>query len=156
MMDKKKTIIGIIIGILMIIIALSLFAQPTKSTDTANITIKELDFDRYGLAFDRTLYGWIDTTDNKTYYVTLNQMASLYYGSNETFEYVDGITIKYHLENNGTNYVVDKLYYRNGTEIPKVSSEQEDVFGANSPRIGVNNKYCAPDFGLTAEESSGY
>lgn len=154
---QKNKIILLVFGILIILILLLALSGGSndKATNNVTIQIKELDMDRYGLAFDNSLYGWIDTTDNESYYLTLNQFASLYYGSAETFEYPDGLIVSYHVQDNGGNglKVVDKMYYVNGSEIPSVNNENETLFGANSPMIGANNPYCAEDFGLTAEES---
>lgn len=155
---KNKKIIGGFCLIVIIIFAFVLLTGNNTTDDKEHIIIKELDFDRFGYVFDRTLYGTIDgTTDNgtnHTYYVTKDQMASLYYGNNKSLEYPDGVLLTYHkLDNGADTWVVDKLYYPNGTEIPRVSGEESDVFAANSVQIGQNFRVCNSEFGMTTSET---
>ncbi|WP_292475412.1 hypothetical protein [Methanosphaera sp.] len=165
--NKNKKIIGGCCLLIIIIFAFAMFTGNNttheNTTEKEPITVKELDFDRYGLAFDTSLYGWIDGTDSNgkghNFYVTKDQMAGLYYGSGKTFDFPDGLVITYHNVHDGTetgNDVVDHIYWPNGTEISPVGGEDSDVFAANSVSIGKQFKVCAEDFGMTVSESAGY
>ena len=132
------------------------FTGNNNNTDDNKTTIKvaQIDFDRYGLAFDNRLYGWIDTNNdgqNMTYYLTKDQMAGLYY-HDKTFQY-DTLQITYHVVNDTgkDTYIVDKIYTTDGTEIVPVSGEDSDRFAANSRSLAGTGK-CGRDFGKTTSE----
>lgn len=160
--QKNKKILGAFCGIVIIIFLLVMLTgnnQVHENTTTKeHITVKEFDFDRYGLPMDSKLYGWITgtTSDGKehTYYVTKDQMAGLYYSSGKTFEFNEGLDLTYHRVDNGNsgNYIVDHIYLPNGTDVKPVGGEDSDVFAANSVQIGKNCKLCSSEFGMISSE----
>lgn len=159
--NKKK--IKVILILLAVFLSITIISNSTAADD--NVTVKvpikvnEFGFSREPLPFNQELYGYIDGTDflnkNHTYYVTDEQMAGLYYASNKTFEYQDGLTVTYHKEDEDIMYgniIVDNIYLPDGTPIEPVTGVECEEFLNNSVEIGKDCDLCDKYFGLTTSE----
>lgn len=150
--------------ILFIVILLSItMVSSCSATDNTSIkvpiTVQEFGFSHEPLAFNQDLYGYMDANDSMghthTYYVTDEQMAGLYYSSNKTFEYPDGLYVTYHHEDDDImfgNFIIDHIYLKDGTEIQPVSGLERDEFVNNSVNIGKECQLCSEYFGLSTSE----
>lgn len=160
---KDGKILSGILLLLLIILSVTMISSCSAADNNTEVkvpvTINEFGFSREPLPFNQDLYGYIDANDSlgqsRTYYVNNEQMAGLYYFSNKTFDYPDGLYLTYHHMDDDLmfgNVIVDHIYLKDGTEIQPVSGPELDEFVNNSVNIGKECEWCDDYFGLTTSE----
>ncbi len=162
--ENKKFLKGFFL-LIILLLSMSMISSCTAGENETivkvPVKVNEYGFSREPLPFNQELYGYLDANDTlgnmHTYYLTDEQMAGLYYASNKTFDYPEGLILSYHLEEIGDsifygNYIVDHIYLPDGSEIQPVTGAQRDEFVNNSVNIGKECSFCEEYFGWTTSE----
>ncbi len=128
--------------LLVVLMFSTLLATSVSATDFSETTVKH-DFNPTNFTFcyndhntstyegDTGLKGAYckSTADNYTYWVPVENVRGLAYASKGTFKFIENIDItrSLHSDDRDYDYIMLKMYHKNGTEIPTLDVSDDDL-----------------------------